>query len=111
MTTILRFILFFLLAQAFAIVAQAAGAFQDNFHIVDAGIRAESVILDSGDGGIFNYDCSGALLQQRRSLDGKAADGHGLESEAAGVTRHFCAVLSKLVATNKLNFRVSCNVV
>ena len=56
MTTILRFILFFLLAPAIAIVAQAAGAAQDDLHIVDAGIRAESVIDDTQDGGICNYD-------------------------------------------------------
>lgn len=74
MTTILHFILFFLLAPVFAIVAQTAGAVQDDFRVVDAGFRAESVVLGSLYGQTFNYDSSGALLQQRRSIDGKAAD-------------------------------------
>ena len=53
MTTILRFLLFFLLAPAFAIVTQAAGAVEDDLPVVDFGIRAESVIPESVDAEIF----------------------------------------------------------
>lgn len=105
MTTILRFILLFLLAPAFAIVAQAAGAFQDNFCIVDAGVRAESAILESLDGGVLNYDSSGALLQQRSSLDGKSADEDTLggfrEFEASEAAQSHFAFFAELVAANK----------
>jgi hypothetical protein len=72
MIKILRVILFFLLASAYAIVAQAVGAVQDDFRVVDAGFQAELVDLEGTDGGIFNYDSSGVLLQQRRSLNGEA---------------------------------------
>lgn len=99
MTTILRFILFFLLAPAFAIVAQAAGVVQDDFRIVDAVFRAESGILISVHGLNCNYDSSGALLQQRRSLDGKASveddqSGNG-ELEDSGAEHSVFAFLAE----------------
>lgn len=106
MTTILRFILFFLLAPAFAIVAQAAGAAQYDFRIVDVSIRAESVVLECVDSGICNYDSSGSLLQQLSSLDGKTADedgrsGYG-ELEASGAVRPVFAFWAGLDATNRV---------
>jgi hypothetical protein len=73
MVTILRFILFFLLAPAFSIVAQAIGSAQDDFRIVDIGLWTESLILDSNEGQICSYDSRGALLQQRKSQDGESA--------------------------------------
>jgi len=101
MTTILRFILFLLLAPAFAIVAQAAGAVQDVFRIVDAGFRAESVVLGSLDGEICSYDSSGALLQQRRSIDGKDCQSRYQELETGGAKQPLFTFLAELVATNK----------
>lgn len=78
MNRIFKFILFFLLAPAFAIVAQTAGVVKEDFRVVDAGFSAESVVVGNLDGGVYNYDFSGSLLQQRRSLDGQAADNDGL---------------------------------
>lgn len=104
MTTILRFIVFFLLAPAFAIVAQAAGAVQDSFRIVDADIRTKSVILGSLDGEIFSYDSSGALLQQRSCLDGKADedDQSGYqELHASGAACPLFSFLAEFEAANK----------
>ncbi|TVP76011.1 MAG: hypothetical protein EA353_12815 [Puniceicoccaceae bacterium] len=101
-TTILRFILFFLLAPAFGVVVQAAGAVQDGVPVVDAGFQTETVILENVDGGICSYDSSGALLQQRRSLDGKAADDDGLreygESDRFGAARPYLSILAEGVA-------------
>lgn len=102
MITILRFILFFLLTPVFAVVAQAAGAVQDDFRIVDADLRAESVVLGSLDGQTFNYDSSGALLQQRSSLDGKATDeddqGRSLAKEASEAAQPLFSFLAEFVA-------------
>jgi len=107
MTTIFRFILFFLLAPAFAIVAQAAGAVQDDFRVVDAGNYSDSVILQSVEDGICNYDSSGALLQQRRSLDGKAADeddqGRSFATETSEAARPLFSFLPEFVAANKID--------
>jgi len=105
MTTILRFALFFLLAPAFAIVAQAAGSVQVDFCVVGASFQTETVILDTVDGANCNYDASDALLQQRRSLDGKAVDEHDLESEAVGATEPLFSFLAEFVATNKIPIR------
>lgn len=106
MIAILRFIFVFLLASAFAIVVQAAGLLQDGFRIVDAGSRVESVILGSLDGEIFSYDSSGALLQQRSSLDGKADDDDRLneivDSERIGAELPLFSFLAELVATNNV---------
>ncbi|MGF1530570.1 MAG: DUF4258 domain-containing protein [Puniceicoccaceae bacterium] len=74
MLMILRFFLFFFLAPVFAIAAQVTGSLQDGISVVNADFRSESVVLEFFEGGFFNYDSSGALLQQRRSLDGKADD-------------------------------------
>ena len=107
MISILRCILFFLLAPAFAIVVQAAGAVQDDFRIVDAGFRVETVTLDKLDGGICNYDSNGALLQQSRSLDGKHADddeiGQYGELERSGAAQPFVSFFAELVAAKRLD--------
>lgn len=101
MTTILRFFLFFLLAPAFSIVVQAAGTFQDDFRIIDAGIYSESVILDSVDGGICSYDSSGTLLHQRKSINGEDDRNRYGEFETAGAIQPLFAFWGKFVATNR----------
>ncbi|MEO0510062.1 MAG: hypothetical protein AAF065_09415 [Verrucomicrobiota bacterium] len=102
MITILRFILFFLVAPAFAIVAQAAGSLQDDFRILDVDFQAELVALDLTDGEICNYDSSGALLHQRKSLDGEDRLIEFEELKTSGAERPLFLFLAELVATNKL---------
>lgn len=102
MTTILRFFLFFLLTPVFAIVAQAAGIVQDDFRIVDTEFRTESVALDNLDSEICNYDSSGALLHQRKSLDGEDyLNGHE-EFRFTGAAQSLLSFLAEFVAANKL---------
>jgi len=101
MITILRFTLFFLLAPVCAIVAQAVGAFHDDFHTVDTHSAAESIILESVDGEIFSYDSSGALLQQRRSIEGEDDLSRYEELETSGAIQPLFAFLAEFVATNK----------
>lgn len=100
MITILRFTLFFLLAPVCAIVAQAVGAFHDDFHTVDTHSAAESIILESVDGEIFSYDSSGALLQQRRSIEGEDDLSRYEELETSGAIQPLFAFLAKFVAAN-----------
>lgn len=106
MTTIIRFILFFLLAPAFTIVVQAVGSVQNNFRIVDAGFQVVSVIPESVDAEICNYDSIGALLQQRRSLDGKSADEDDLcrygEFATIRETQPFIELLAEFVAAKRV---------
>ncbi|MEM9152030.1 MAG: hypothetical protein AAGB19_16460 [Cyanobacteria bacterium P01_F01_bin.3] len=73
MNTMLRLIFLFLLAPAFAIVLQAVDSIQDDFRIVDSVFESESVILESANSRICNYDSSGRLLRQRKSIDERAA--------------------------------------
>lgn len=101
MITILRFILFFLLAPAFAIVAHAAGAVQDDFRIVDAGLRAESVIPEGADGKICSYDSSGALLHQSKSIEGEDDLIEYGELKTSGARRPLFSFLAEFVATNR----------
>jgi len=106
MITILRFILFFLLAPVVLIVLQAAGAAQDDFHIVEACFQIDSSILDSIDDGICNYDSGGALLQQRSSLDGKIDEDEfrGYQAfDEADAAQSLFSFLADCVATNKLD--------
>lgn len=99
MTTILRFILFFLLAPVFAVVTQAAGAVQDDFRIVNTGLQAESIILNGISSKICNYDSSGALLHQRKSIDGEDdLNGHE-EFGFIGAAQPLLSFLAKFVAT------------
>lgn len=100
MITILRLILFFLFAPAFAVVAQTVGTFQDDFRIVDTDFRTESVILESVDGGICNYDSSGALLHQRKNIDGEGDLNRQGELEISGAARTLVSFLAKFVAAN-----------
>lgn len=106
MTTILRFIILFLLAPVFAVVAQTAGSVQADFRVVDTGFQSESVVQEGTAGSICNYDSSGALLQQRNSLDGKGDDGYGPiqleEFEFPGAELSVFAFLSEFNAANKL---------
>lgn len=101
MTTILRFILFFLLVPAFAIVAQAAEVFQDDFRIVDADSRNESIILESIGGVIYSYDSSGALLQQHKSIDGEDCSSGYQKLKTSGAEQPLFSFFAELVATNK----------
>lgn len=98
MITILRFILFFLLASGFAVLVKAAGAVQDDFRIVDAGILSESVILGSVDGEICSYDSSGALLHQLRSIDGNYDLSGYQKLETSGATESLFSFLAEFVA-------------
>lgn len=102
MTTILRFILFFLLAPVFAIVAQAAESVQGNFRIVDTRFQSETTIQDGLSSSQRNYDSSGARSQQRRSLDSKGSDDDGLkrigELEAKLAVGPFISFSAELVA-------------
>jgi len=103
MITILRFILFFLFAPVFAVLVQAAEAAQHSFSIVDADFRAESVVLDSVDTGIYTYDSVGALLQQRSSIDGKDDSSGYEELEILAEAQSFFSFLAEFVATNKID--------
>ena len=103
MITILRFILFFLFAPVFAVLVQAAEAAQHSFSIVDADFRAESVVLDSVDTGIYTYDSVGALLQQRSSIDGKDDSSGYEELEILAEAQSFFSFLAEFFATNKID--------
>ena len=101
--TILRIILFFLLAPVFAILAQAAGTFQDEFCIVDTDSRTESLVLDNTDTEICNYDSSGALLHQRKSIDDEDNLNQSGELEASTPKWPLFSFLAEFVATNKID--------
>lgn len=100
MTTILRFILFILLAPAFAVVAQAAGTFQDDLRIVDTGFQAETVVQVFSEAAICNYDSSGALLQQRSSLDGEDDQSGYQKLETSGAEMLLFAFSTEFRAAN-----------
>lgn len=102
MATIFRFILFFLLAPAFAIVAQAAGVVQDDFRIVDTVLKAESVILENVDDAIFKYDTSGALLHHRSSINGEDDLNEYEELETSGAVEPLFSFLAEIVAEKTL---------
>ena len=99
MITTLRFILCFLLALVFAILAQAVGSAPDDFRIVDTNFRTESIILKDVDSEIFSYDSSGALLHQRKSIDG---EDDLSRYEELGAIEPLFSFLLELVATNKV---------
>ncbi|TAN84046.1 MAG: hypothetical protein EYR95_18135 [Phormidium sp. SL48-SHIP] len=101
MITILRFILFFLVTPALAIVAQAAGTFQDDFRIVDTGFWTESVIVDCVGDEICHYDSSGALLHQRKSIDGEDDISRYQGLKTLGATGPLFSFLAEFVAANK----------
>jgi len=98
MTKILRFILFFLLAPTFAIVVQAAGTFQDDSCIVDTSFRTESVVLGCVVGENCYYDSRGALLQQRKSIDGRDDLSQYLEFKTSWATQPLHSFLAEFVA-------------
>jgi len=102
MTTILRFILFFLLAPVFAIVAQAFGSAHDGFRIVDTGFQIKSLALDRIEGEIFSYDSSGALLHQRENIDGEEHLIEYEELETSEEAQPLFSFLAELVAASKL---------
>lgn len=103
MITILRFILFFLVTPALAIVAQAAGTFQDDFRIVDTGFWTESVIVDCVGDEICHYDSSGALLHQRKSIDGEDDISRYQGLKTLGATGPLFSFLAEFVAANRID--------
>ncbi len=102
MTTIFRLLRFLLLAPVVAVVIQAASWVQDDFCIVDTGFQSKPVIQECTSERICNCDSSGALLQQRSSLDGKGDDDDWVfqleKFESKGAELSLFAFFSEFVA-------------